>query len=133
MKNKGIFIRQIESKNNESLLRSMRYLQKSQDYESKQKQPVKIESSEVDCTLGSQLVEKRIKNISSKKPEAKPKLFSICPFTENKYIKDVYVKNIVPDIMGTSKKNKRKRKIKKLSKIRKRINKSQIRVDHQSE
>ena len=61
------------------------------------------------------------------------KLFSICPFTENKYIKDVYVKNIVPDIMGTSKKNKRKRKIKKLSKIRKRINKSQIRVDHQSE
>lgn len=128
----GIYIRQIESKNNESLLRSMRYLQKSQDYETKQKKPAKIESKEVDCNLTVQPVEKRVRSIASKKAEPKQRLFSICPFTENKYIKDVYIKNIVPDIIGGNRKYRKKRRSKKLSKIRK-INKSQIQVDHQSE
>ena len=123
-----IFIQQIEAKNNESLLKSMRYLQVSQDHELKFKEKEKIMSKEVDNMLNVKVLEKKVKHILAKKPEPKHKIQSVCPFTENKYIKDVYVKNIVPDIIGAHKKNKKKKRTKKGSKIRK-VNKSQIRIE----
>jgi len=51
----------------------------------------------------------------------------LCPFTNKKYIKDVYVLNIVPGISKSSNKSK---KYKKHSKMKK-LNKSQIKVKHQ--
>lgn len=108
-----MYLRHVDSKKNESLLSSLRNLQKSQNHENKLSPNM------------SKSKNNKFEN-SSKGIEQKS-MQPLCPFTKKKYIKDIYVKNIVPDIINTTKKARRQRK---LAKIR-RLNKSQIKVKQQ--
>jgi hypothetical protein len=126
----GIYMNKVEVKENESLLKSLRYLQQDQDYSTKTKMQTKASSSVSHNRTSSVIHHNRSCIVESKgKTEGIKKLASkdtntlICRFTKNRYIRDVYIKHKVPDF---NKKSKRKRS-KKAIKIRK-INKSQIKV-----
>lgn len=121
----------IESKKNESLLRSMKYLQESQDYENKvkwspNKTSVKFWPQEKLVTnrgprVQLQQFSKSVNLGKALKPaKYSHRVTSVCRYTEDKYIKDVYIKNKVPDIDN-------KKKVKKGIKFRK-LNKSQIKM-----
>lgn len=113
----NIYLNKIESKGDESLLKSLRHLQKSQDYGSKSKRETSPEiKNNQTCVYVPKLVNKKRRSIS------KDTNSLICKFTLKKYIKDVYIKNKVPNFD-----NKAKKRSKRASKIRK-INKSQIKV-----
>lgn len=111
----SMYTSHIDAKKNESLLRSMKHLQQSQDYEWKFKSsPLAIKEKLL----------KSVRHLKSfaKKPAAREKNLSVCRYTEDRYIKDVYIKNRVPSIDRPQGKKRRKTKLRKL-------NKSQIHVE----
>jgi predicted RNA-binding protein YlxR (DUF448 family) len=126
----GIYINKVEVKENESLLKSLRYLQQDQDYSTNTKTKTQASSfishnrtSSVRPHNRSCIVESKPKTEVMKKLASKDTNTLICRFTKDRYIRDVYIKHKVPDF---DKKSKRKR-TKKATKIRK-INRSQIKV-----
>mmetsp|Transcript_7138 Transcript_7138/g.6332 ORF Transcript_7138/g.6332 Transcript_7138/m.6332 type:complete len:326 (-) Transcript_7138:87-1064(-) len=98
---------------NKSLFKSMRELQNEQNSEkiSKEKLEVKLKDKIIRRAKSKKVNTKGSKDIN----------VDICRYTKQKYIRDVYIKNKVPNI------DKRKKRTRKISKL-KRLNKSQIKV-----
>jgi hypothetical protein len=126
----GVYINKVEVKENESLFRSLRYLQQDQDYSTKTKTKTQASSvishnrtSSVRHHNRSCIVDSKAKTELMKKLSSKDTNTLICKFTKDRYIRDVYIKHKVPDFDKKS----RRRKARKAIKIRK-LNKSQIKV-----
>ena len=86
-----LLLKKIESKNNESLLKSLRKLQNRELSELKYNRKSAFENKDVNINFSPQVSDCQPNN-ADRKTQRNKKQLSVCPFTEDKYINDVYVK-----------------------------------------